>query len=492
MRNSIATYTSENRGRALLLFLLFSLAIYQFINAGFSAFAIICISPILVLAVYAAFTYRMSAFWALIFINYFVQCFNKNQILPHGIPISMYNELLEILLLTIAIIDARQTPHFERTANLMLYALIGWCGFCTIEVLNDTCGLGINVGAWYSGARLMAFNLIYAFLVFSLYITTPKELMNYLRFWGPTALEHQWLWNVGITTHILNGGTLIRWFSTHNDAASYGINAAATAIVFFVIAITTKIKRDRLFFGITGALVTWGMFQSGTRTAIFCLFAGFIVFLVLSKSVRIMVPSFIIGGIFVILLVFTNIGNGNQQIRRMRSAFTKNDASSNVRAINQATMKKYIKDAPWGIGIGMGMDNVPANNKFRKLATIPPDSEYVFIWLRTGPIGMTTFIVTMLMMLAGACWITLTRLKSQSLIGVGAGFCGAFVAFQLGAYGNQILMNFPNCLICYGGLAIVYILPFIEKDWVALEEKRLAEQQERERLKLEKKKASRV
>ncbi len=509
MTKSFATYTQENRGRALVLFLLFGLAIWQFVNAGFSAFAMICMSPFLVLAVYAAFTWKMSAFWALIFINYFVQCFNKNQVLPSGIPVSMYNELLELLLLGIAIIDARQSPKFERACNLMLYSLIAWCGFCTLEVLNDTCDLGINIGAWYAGARMMAFLLLYTFLVFTLYITTPKELIKYLRFWaalslfsvfwtykqihwGPTQLEDAWLWNVGVSTHVLNGGTLIRWFSTHNDAASYGICSAATAIVFFVMAITTRIKYDRYFYAIVGVLVTWGMFQSGTRTAIFCLFAGYIVFLILSKSVKIMVPSAILGGLFVILLVFTNIGNGNQQIRRMRSAFNKNDASSNVRAINQETMKKYIKDAPWGIGIGMGMDNVPANNKFRKLATIPPDSEYVFIWLRTGPVGITTFIITMLMMLGGACWVVLTKLKSRSLIGVGAGFCGAFVAFQLGGYGNQILMNFPNTLICYGGLSIVYILPFIEKEWVELEEKRFAEQKERERLKLEKKQASRV
>ncbi len=77
-------------------------------------------------------------------------------------------------------------------------------------------------------------------------------------------------------------------------------------------------------------------------------------------------------------------------------------------------------------------------------------------------------------------------------MGVGAGFCGAFAAIQLGGYGNQVLMQFPNCLIFYGGLAIVYILPYIEPEWVEMEDKRLAAQKERERIKLEKKLASRV
>ena len=192
------------------------------------------------------------------------------------------------------------------------------------------------------------------------------------------------------------------------------------------------------------------------------------------------------------MLIFTDIGNGNQQIRRMRSAFNKDDASMGVREMNQEVMKKHIKDAPWGIGLGMGMDNVPANNKYRRLATIPPDSEYIFIWLRTGPIGITVFIITMLVMLGGACWIVLVKLKSKSLIGIGGGLCCAFVSIQLGGYANQVLMQFPNCLIFYGGLTIVYILPYLEPAWIEFENKQLAEQAERKRLKLEKKLASRV
>lgn len=70
--------------------------------------------------------------------------------------------------------------------------------------------------------------------------------------------------------------------------------------------------------------------------------------------------------------------------------------------------------------------------------------------------------------------------------------CCAFVGIQLGAYGNQVLMQFPNCLIFYGGLTIVYVLPFMEKEWVEYEAREIAKQEEREQLKLEKKKASRV
>lgn len=504
MNNALRTYARNHGGRVSLLLLLFLLAIYEFISAGFSAFAIICISPLLVLFVLASFHYRMFVFWLLITINYFIQMKG----LPLPLPMSLPNEMLEILLIVLAIIDVKNA-HFERMGNMMLFSLLLWCGFCTLEVLNNTCDLGINMGAWYTGARMMAFQLLYAFIVFSIYIDQPKILIKYLFIWGAFALFAVfWVWkqqNIGFTsaentfiqgrgrtTHILQAGTLIRYFSIYGDAANYGIGIAATAVAFIIFGITAKVKKYKYFFLIVGIACTWGMFPSGTRTATFCLIAGFMVYIFLSKSFKIAIPFTIIFTIFVFILAFTTIGHGNQQIRRMRSAFDRNDASANVRTINQEVMKKYMKDAPWGIGLGMGMDNVPANNKYNRMANIPPDSEYVFIWLRTGTIGITLFLITTAIMLIGACWIVFFILKSSSLRGIGAGMCCAFVAIQLGGYGNQVLMQFPNCLVFYGGLSIVYILPLMEKEWIEWENKELAIQEEKKRLKLEKKLASRV
>ena len=119
----------------------------------------------------------------------------------------------------------------------------------------------------------------------------------------------------------------------------------------------------------------------------------------------------------------------------MRSAFDKNDASANQRSINQAAMKKYLAEAPWGIGMAVGYKNVPANNKFTFMATVPPDSEYVFIWIHTGIIGITVFLVCQALMLFGACWIVLFSLKSSSLRGIGAGLCCSFADKNLGVYG---------------------------------------------------------
>ena len=120
MTNPYITYSRENGGRVILLFLLFLLALYEFFSAGYNAFTIVCISPAIVLLIYAIFRWRMLAFWTLFVVNYFLQM--KDIHLP--VPMSLPNEMLQILLLAVAIIDARQTPHFERVANVMLFALL--------------------------------------------------------------------------------------------------------------------------------------------------------------------------------------------------------------------------------------------------------------------------------------------------------------------------------------------------------------------------------
>ena len=157
------TSSSLSGGRVIILFLLFILAIYELVTAGFNAFAIICILPIGVLFVITSFKQRMFTFWLLCFTNYFIQL--KDLTLP--IPMSLPNEMLELLLLALAFMDVAELK-LERTLNVMFVCLLIWSGYCTLELFNNTCNLGMNVGGWYTSARLMAFQLVYAFFFIQL------------------------------------------------------------------------------------------------------------------------------------------------------------------------------------------------------------------------------------------------------------------------------------------------------------------------------------
>ena len=502
MNNYKTVNTRDNGGRATLLFLLFSIAILNFLSNGYSAFIAVMCVPAIALVGYFMFSKRMAMFYTLYIVNTILMFAERHFHVP--VPISMVNELFELMLIGMVLID-KWRFHLERLLNIMLLLALVWVAFCMIEVFNDQCGLGIDVYRWYTGARLMSMQILYAFVVTTLYIDTPKKIMTILFIWAVFIIFAAiWLWkqkNIGMTeaekrflwsspAHIMGGK--IRYFSCFTDAANFGIHTAVASAAFFIIAIYMKITRIRVFFAIAGCLGVWAFFGSGTRTALFCFIAAIMVFIVLCKNKKIITYVSVCFLIFLYILAFTKIGNGNENIRRMRTAFDKEDASLGVREQNKATLRKYMHDAPWGIGIGLENSDMPAYNKFKLVSQVPPDSEYVYIWVRTGVVGVTVFTIVNILMAFGACWIVFFMLKNKSLRGIGIAYTAAFVGLHLGGYANQILLQFPNVLVFYGGLATVYTLPHIEKEWTEREAKLLAEQEERRRLKQEKKRASRV
>lgn len=500
--NTIRNYSKENGGRAVMLLLLFFLAIYNFIASGYSAFVTVISIPALLMVGYVFFKSKTTLFYTLFSINFFIMFITRHFYIP--IPVSMVNEMLELLLLALALLDVSKY-RFSDTLNVMLLMLMVWVVFCFIELFNDACGIGIDVYRWYTGARLMSFQLLYAHLVMTIYVNSPSKLIRLLVVWACfIVFAAFWVWkqrNIGLTnaekSFIYNSpahfmGGRIRYMSCFSDAANFGVHLAAAAMVFMVLAIYIRITRLRLFFLAVSLLAIYAFFQSGTRTAMVCFIAGLFIFLVLCKSRKIMIGAGAVFAIFLYFLIFTNIGNGNAQIRRMRTAFDKEDASMGVRDMNKETLRKYMVDAPWGVGIGLENADVPAYNKFRLITQVPPDSEYVYIWVRTGEVGLTVFIITTVIMFIGACITVLVRIRNNSLRGVGIALTAAFFTIHLGGYANQILMQFPNVLIFYGGLAIVYALPSMEEEWNTWEAEELAKQEERKRLRLEKKRASRV
>ena len=502
MDNNKTVYSRGNGGRAILLFLLFSIAILNFLSSGYSAFVAVMCIPAIALVGYFLFSRKMAMFYTLFIVNTIIMFIERHFHLP--VPVSLINELFELMLIGMVLVDHWRF-HLSRLINVMFLCAIVWVMFCCIEIFNDQCGLGIDVYRCYTGARLMSMQILYAFVVTTLFIDTPKKIMTLLFIWAVfIVFAAIWLWkqkNIGLTeaesrflwsspAHIMGGK--IRYFSCFTDAANFGIHTAVASAAFLIIAATMKVTRIRIFFAIVGCIGIWAFFGSGTRTAMFCFIATIMVFIVLCKNKKLILSVSAVFLVFLYILIFTNIGDSNQNIRRMRTAFDKEDASLGVREQNKATLRKYMVDAPWGVGIGLENGDVPPFNKFKLITQVPPDSEYVYIWVRTGVVGLTVFCIINAVMFLGACWIVFFRLKNPSIRGVGIAYTAAFIGMHLGGYANQILLQFPNVLIYYGGLATVYLLPHIENEWNEWEAKLIAEQEERRRLKLEKKRASRV
>ena len=471
---------------------------------GITGYALVCMIPLTLVFIIFSFRYKMAVFWYIFIINYTIMGLTRYYSVT--IPITALTIMPQIFLLMVCIWDIR-THTNAKYGNIMFFAIIIWSVYIVLQIFNETCMLPISLNAWGMNFTFFSLLFILAYFLITNLIRTPERIMNFLRVWAYMAIladlwawrqqnigwdnaEWGWLMAVGARTHLIGGS--IRYFSFFSDAANYGCSIAASAIVFYIVAITTKLRKDKILFFIAALFSTYGFFASGTRTALVCFMAGVFLYVILSKSFKIAIPVMILGGLFFAFLAFTDIGQGNMQIRRMRSAFNKNDASANVRDINKAALAKYLQDAPFGMGFNIDEENIPANHKYKKVYEIANDSTYVFMWQRVGIVGAVLFAIVNGMILIGGCIITMFRLRSKKCIGIAAAMCCAFAAIQVGGYANHILTQYPNIILYYGGMAIAYLLPDIEKEFVTYENKLVAEQKERKRLKLEKKRLSRV
>ena len=497
----IGTFRSSTRnsgGRVLILFLLFLFALYQLSTSGITGFAAVCLLPALGIFIYLAFKHQNALFWFIFTMNYFVMGLQRYGYIP--VPITVVAVLPQLLLL-MSLLILPPKKEGGKFATPMFLGIILWTIYLVLQLFNDTCNLPISIGDWLTNITFFSLYFIITYILINKIINTPENIIRFIRLWaffsivaafwawrqqtfGWDNAENAWLMSGARRTHIIGGS--IRYFSFFSDAANFGCSLAASAVTFYIIALTTKLKKDKILFSIAGALSTYGFFTSGTRTALVCFIAGIFLYIFLSKSVKLTITVTILGGLFVFFMMGTDIGNGNMQIRRMRSTFNKDDASLGVRDINKESMKKYLKDAPFGFGINIKESSIPPFNKFRKVYETSNDSTYVYFWQRTGIVGVYVFAIMNIIILAGGSIVVLFRLKNKACKGIAAGFCCAFVAIQVGGYANHILLQYPNIILFYGGMAIVYLLPTIEQDWISYEERCVAIQEEKKRLRQEK------
>ena len=503
MTKTYATSTNHIGGRVILLFLLFLLALYQFNKMGVMGLTAICLLPAVTIFVFLALKHQNALFWYVFFMNYFVMGLQRYGYIP--LQVTIVTVLPQVLLIIALIIHPRKSKNSLGTP--MLFAILLWTTYLIIQVFNETCGLPLSIPNWLTNLNFFSFYFILAHILISKIINTPENIMRFIRLWAIFSLvatywawrqktfgwdqtEWRWLMSGASRTHLIGGS--IRYFSFFSDAANFGCNMGASAALFYILALTSKLKKDKLLFGITGIACTYSFFASGTRSGLVCFMVGIFLYIFLAKSAKLTAIVLILSGFFIFTMAFTELGEGNMQIRRMRSAFNTNDASLSVRDLNKQALKKYLQDAPFGMGINIDENRIPRFNKFKVVQDTSNDSTYVFFWQRTGIVGVYVFATMNIIILLGGCLIAFFRLKNKACRGIASGLCCGFLGIQAGGYANHILMQYPNLILFYGGMAIVYLLPAIESDYIAYEERKVTEIEEKKRLKQEKREKSRI
>lgn len=477
------------KGRWMIIILMLVGALFCMMyaaNGNFPLAALVCVIPF-ALIMLGAFIHRPVILFVILFVvNYGIMGIGRYMHIP--LPISVLMDGLFIstlLLLCIDLIRGKTVFKQETIPFLLLYGV--WIVYCLIQAFNNTTGMGFDylITSWFKDIRPMTFHALYVILIFTLLFTKNKHIKYFLYLWGIAIIlatikgyiqrnqgfdtaEIRWLMSGGARTHFIHSG--IRYFSFFTDAGNYGSHMAFALVTYAICFLYEKNRFDKICWIVIALAAGYGMMISGTRTALIVAIAGFAMYTLLSRNIKLFLISCSFLALSVGVLKFTTIGNSNQFVRRMRTAFDPDDASLQVRLINQKAIKAYMKEAPWGIGVGV--DHLPQNNKYWIVSVTAPDSTLVYIWMRTGAVGITIFLMVLSLAVVAESFIVLFRIKDKQLRGMLTAFTCGSTCMIVAAYGNFIYHQYPNTLLVFGLQTLVFMGPYFDRQITAEQEQK--------------------
>lgn len=270
---------------------------------------------------------------------------------------------------------------------------------------------------------------------------------------GVDRFEQVWLDAGAAQTHVLFGK--LRIFSFLNDAGQFGANQAYSAVVAIILCLEEKDWRKRTFFIIVAVLGLYGMLLSGTRGAISIPLAGLGTYFILKKNKFVMFSGFVLLVVIFVFFKYTTIGQGNEQIRRMRTAFDPNDGSLQVRLENQRILKAYLASRPFGGGLGQAGVKAKKYVPNGFLSNIATDSWYVMIWAEQGIVGLLLHLFILFYIVIKSGYRIMNRIRDPILKNQMSALLAGFVGVMVASYGNAVLGTFPTGVTIYISMALL-------------------------------------
>ncbi|MCZ4223007.1 O-antigen ligase family protein [Pedobacter rhodius] len=385
--------------------------------------------------------------------------------------------LIEVFFLLAFIVAVFTIPkeNWRNLNNDLFYLFLFWFVLSILEVANPA---GANILGWLKEIRSAAEYPLLIVMLYFLIFTTYKDLNNFLLIiviistvaaldgikqlhLGLSRGDQAFLNSGGSITHILFGR--LRVFSFYTEAAQFGASQAQMCLVALILALGPIKKKLKILLFICSALMFYGMLISGTRGALFALVPGAFLAIILSKKFKVLILGGAVAVLFLCVLKFTYIGNGNYQIYRLRSALNPEDPSLKVRMVSQQKLKDYMSGLPFGGGLGVIGANGMEYNQDKFLSKIQPDSYWVKIWAMYGIVGFTIWI-SMNMYILGKCCGIVWRIRDEGLKIKGIALTSGFAGILFCSYGNEVINTMPSAIIVCASLAFVYIMPKLDKE----------------------------
>lgn len=385
---------------------------------------------------------------------------------PYGLSV---DGILVLGFIAIIFRDFYKKVDWKPAAKGVTYAAMIWFGYSVLQLGNPE---AISREAWFYSMRGISLYLVLIAPLILLTFKNVKDLNTFLYLWGIMSLlatlkgfiqvnigvdpwEKAWLDGGGALTHILFGK--LRVFSFYSDAGQFGAAQGHIGVVATIIFLHAKERKEKIFFGILAMASFYGMFISGTRGAMAVPGAGFFLYLVLIRNVKLVTLGAIMGLSVFIFFKYTTIGNNVYAINRMRTAFDPNDKSLQVRLENQKRLKTYLATRPFGGGIGHAGDKAQRFTPNAYLANVATDSWYVMIWAEQGIVGLYLYLGLLFFILIKGSYIAMFKVKDGALQGKFFGLAAGIMGIMAASYGNGVLGQIPTSLVLYSSMALLFM-----------------------------------
>ena len=435
---------------------------------------IFCVGLFFITAlVYAIFKIPKIGIYVTIILGFFAIGVSRYVQAPWGLTIDVMLVLIYIALFFKAF--AVKLPWLKAKSSLTIVVSL-WMVYVLFQLGNPEV---ISMEAWFYAMRGVGLYQFLAIPLLFILFSKQKDLNNFFIIWGILSIigtlkglqqfqfgvdpfEQRWLELGGAETHVLFGK--LRIFSFYSDAGQFGASQAHAGVVFGILALFKKTSiKLRVFFFSVALAGFLGMVISGTRGALAVPAIGGFLFLILSKNFKILLLGAVLGiGVYV-FFAHTTIGQGNAEIRRMRTAFDPNEGSLQVRLANQRKLKGYLASRPFGGGIGATGNWGKRFTPRTFLANTATDSWYVMVWADTGVVGLVYYLFMLFFILLSGARNIMFKIKDHNLkIQITAIACG-MAGIMAASYGNGVFGQMPTGILMYATMVFMFVSPQLDK-----------------------------
>lgn len=355
--------------------------------------------------------------------------------------------------------------------NPIGYVIAIWVIYNLLQFFNPTAASKL---AWLYTIRSVALTML-SYYIFTYYLDSRKFLRTIIILWLGLSLlaalyaikqEYFGFFAFEERNHFDPSTIGLLFIDGHwrknaifSDPVAFSFNMAAAAILCLgLLTGPFKIRYKVVLLGL-GILFAVVMTYSATRASYVLIPAAFLILFVLKfnrLAIAISIP------VMFLFLVLVRVPTSNTTLVRFQSAFKPNeDASYNVRKLNQKKVQPFIQSHPFGGGLGgsgiWGVRFAP----YSFLAQFPPDSGYVRVAMELGWVGLflicTILFTSLYIGIKNYFNIRDPELKTYCLTMVLIVF-----ALAIANYPQEALVQYPLNIYFYLILAIITVSKLLD------------------------------